>query len=144
MAIPPQTLGDLIIDSPCSVPLDEMQSNRFGRFCDHCDRQVFDMVGLTTAEADRLFADPADSPCVLLCHRADGQVITADSPIGVRGRIWRGLRRRSAWAASLFAVLFFQGCQTAYGSPARPIKSPPSVQDKPGDHVIPTNDRTRQ
>ena len=36
---------------------------------------------------------------------------------------WRRLRRRAAWAASLFAVLFLQACRTAtQGFPVRYIQ----------------------
>ncbi len=39
-------------------------------------------------------------------------VLTADGPACVRVRVWRGLRRRAAWAASLFAMLLLPACRT--------------------------------
>jgi hypothetical protein len=67
-----------------------------------------------------------------LYRRPDGQVLTADCPAGLRVRVWRRLRRRAAWAASLFATLLLPACRTALqgGPPAdvyeEAIKHPPA------------------
>src|SRR5262245_12503241 len=108
MPVPLPTLEgpkSLAIPTPCTVPWSEMRGNYRSRFCGQCQRRVFDLTAITTAEAKELLADPAGLPCVRLYRRPDGRVLTADCPAGLRVRIWRRVRRRAAWVASLFAVL---------------------------------------
>jgi hypothetical protein len=115
MAIPLPALDALdaiTIATPCDIPWGEMRGDDRFRFCGQCRRQVFDLSAMTTAEAKELLGDPGNLPCVRLYRRPDGRVMTADCPVGLRTRIWRRLRRRAAWAASLFAMLFLPACKT--------------------------------
>jgi hypothetical protein len=117
MAIPLPTidvLESLTIPTPCNVPWDEMQGDDRSRLCGQCKRQVFDLSEMTTAEATELLADPTNRPCVRFYRRPDGRVMTTDCPVGLRGRIWRQLRRRASWVASLFAMLFLPACRTPF------------------------------
>ena len=127
------TLDALTVATPCTVPWDEMSGSDRSRFCDQCRRQVFDLSALTTAEATELLSDPTGAPCVRLYRRPDGRVLTADCPVGLRTRVWRWLRRRAAWAASLFAVLFVPACRTAtqgaLGGAYGNVPLPASLQD---------------
>jgi len=111
-------LDSLTIDTPCTVPWAGMSGDDRSRFCGQCRQNVYDLSAMTTAEAAGLLADLAGRPCVRLYRRPDGRVLTADCPAGLRVRVWRRLRRRAAWAASLFAMLFLPACQTTLGIPA--------------------------
>ena len=68
---------------------------------------------MTTAEATELLADSAERPCIRLHRGSDGRLLTANCPAGLRTRLWRRMRRRAAWVASLFALLFLPACRTA-------------------------------
>jgi hypothetical protein len=116
MTIPLPTLDALkalTVATPCTVPWREMRGDNRSRFCGECRKPVYDLVAMTTAEAAALLAGPGGRPCVRLYRRPDGRVMTADCPVGLRGRVWRWARRRRAWAASLFALLFLPSCKTA-------------------------------
>jgi hypothetical protein len=100
-----------------------MEGDDRSRFCADCRQPVFDLSELTTAEAAKLLSITESPPCVRFHHGPDGRVMTADCPAGLRVAIWRRLRRRAAWGASLFAVLFLQACRAAtLGTPVRSIK----------------------
>lgn len=121
MTIPLPTLAGLdplVIPTPCTVPWGQLQGDDRSRFCGQCQRQVFDLSAMTTAETVELLSDPTNRPCVHLYRRSDGRVMTTDCPVGLRARVGRRLRRRAAWAGSLFAMLSLPSCRTAMqGSP---------------------------
>ena len=116
MPIPLPTLDVLnaiTIPTHCPVPWEEMEGDDRTRHCAKCNERVHDVAALTTAEAVELLSIRGKPPCLRIYRRADGRVMTADCPTGKRERVWKWLRRRSAWTASLFAVLFLSGCRTA-------------------------------
>ncbi|AWM37318.1 hypothetical protein GobsT_47270 [Gemmata obscuriglobus] len=101
---------DLVtIPTPCTVPWDQMSGDSRTRFCDQCRKNVHDVSELTRAEALDLLSASDRSPCLRVYRRPDGRVLTADCSTP-RERIWKWLDRRSQWAAALFALLFFTGC----------------------------------
>src|SRR4051812_29388497 len=127
MPIPLPTLDaleSLAIPTPCPVPWGGMRGDDQSKFCDRCRRQVFDLSALTATEAVELLAGPGGGPCVRLCRRPDGRVLTADCPGGVRVQVWLG--RRAAWAASLFAFLLLPACQGVQGMMVFPDRGPPA------------------
>lgn len=147
MPIPLPTLDgreSLTIATPCHVPWGEMSGDDRSRFCGRCRRPVFDLSAMTTAEAAALLAGPGGPPCVRLYHRPDGQVLTTDGPAGVRVRVWRRLRRRAAWAASLFALLLLPACSSQQGM----IVPPQELSDGPNAEAVreepPTGDTTTE
>ena len=143
MPIPLSTLdplASLTIATPCIVSWGEMIGDDRSRFCRQCEQRVFDLSALTTVEATKLLTKPDGRPCVRLYRRPDGRVLTADCPVGLRARLWRGLRRRATWAASLFAMLFLPACRTAWQGMRVPdhseaIGSQPTLNDTQGVHA---------
>jgi hypothetical protein len=129
MANPSHDLNSITIASPCQVAWEGMDGDEQIRFCARCSRQVFDLSLLSTAEVTKLLDDEGGTPCVRLHRRSDGRVMTADGPVDVRDAILRRLRRHAAWAASLFALLFFPGCRSfvTQGFPVRHIEPPPTA-----------------
>src|SRR5688572_964404 len=103
-------LETLTIATPCDVPWNSMHGDHRSRYCGQCRKQVFDLANMTDAEARSLFTHSAERPCVRVYRRPDGRVLTSDCPVGFRTRIWRRLRNRASWAASVFAMLFLSGC----------------------------------
>ncbi len=122
-------LDEIAIETPCRVPWNELQGSGGMKSCEVCEKHVFDLIELTSADAVRVLADCQSLPCVRICRGPDGKIVTADSPTRLDFRFWRRLRRYSGWAASLFALLFLSGCNRfmnnilQYGTPARSIKS---------------------
>ena len=107
-------LDSITIPTHCPVSWDEMQGDDRTRHCTKCNESVHDVSELTTAEAVALLSGPGKRPCLRIYRRQDGRVMTADCPANRRERLWRWLRRRSPWAASLFALVFLSGCRTAW------------------------------
>lgn len=121
-------LEAVTIPVACPVPWHAMHGNDRTRFCDQCRQNVHDVSALTRAEALELLS-ASETPCLRIYRRADGRVMTADCEATRRERVWRWLDKRSTWAAWLFALVFFAGCdsktecvQGGLGPPPRPTK----------------------
>ena len=113
MRVPIATVNELngaTIAAPCPVSWEKMRGDDRVRFCDQCQQHVYDLSEMTTAEALELIRRNDSRLCVQLYRRADGTVLTSDCPVGLRWKLWKKLRKRMAWAASLFAMLFLPGC----------------------------------
>lgn len=85
-------LDEVQIASPCAANWDDMKGDARARHCGSCDRMVYDLSGLTAAEAAALIRAKEGSFCVRLFRRADGRILTADCPNGLRDRLaktWR-------------------------------------------------------
>ena len=100
------------------------------RFCERCRQNVYNLSEMTAAEAVRLIEAKEGRLCIQLFRRRDGTVLTADCPVGWRWAFFKRLRRRMAWAASLFAIVFLLGCPMGGGNMAPtsrqlvPLKDP--------------------
>jgi hypothetical protein len=105
-------LDSISIPTHCAVPWEEMAGNDRTRFCTKCQHQVHDVSELTTEEAFALIRGSDNPPCLRIYRRTDGRVLTADCATR-RDRVWMWIRRRSSWAAAMFAVTFLSGCRTA-------------------------------
>ncbi len=103
------SLDSITIAVSCPVSWDAMHGDRRTRFCNSCQQDVHDVSELTTAEAVQLLTRRAKSPCLRIYRRQDGRVMTADC-LNRRERAWKWLRRYSAPAAALFALVFWVGC----------------------------------
>lgn len=110
MAIPLTVLDSITIETPCNVPWDTMRGDDRVRFCLQCEERVHDISGMTASEALTLVTGTDHPPCVRIFRRADGRVVTADCGLTLREKTWMWLLKRSAWAASLFALLLLSGC----------------------------------
>jgi len=97
-------LANVLIASPCDVPWTSMVGDERVRHCASCKKDVHNLSAMTRDEIDAFLASQVEGscgllPCISLFQRADGTVLTADCPVGVR-------RRRSR---SIFAVTFGVG-----------------------------------
>ena len=98
MTAPADPLKSIRVLSPCKVSWDGMQGDDRSRFCGTCSKSVYNLSGLTRAEAEKLVgAAPSDAPlCVRLFRRHDGTVVTSDCSGG-------------GWASAVLAKLLYAG-----------------------------------
>jgi hypothetical protein len=79
------------IASPCTARWEDMGGDDRIRFCDHCQKNVYNLSAMTTAEARVLLADGRERLCARVFQRLDGTVLTEDCPVGV-ARQWRRVK----------------------------------------------------
>lgn len=93
-------LRNLKVASPCSADWDSMYGDDRVRFCGSCQLNVYNLSGMTRAEAERLIAAKEGRLCVRYYKRKDGTVLTKDCPVG-----FAAVRRRLTRVASAVAGL---------------------------------------
>jgi len=129
-ASPASFLDDVRIASPCRANWDEMIGDDRVRFCGQCTKNVYNLCALSREDAEALlragqardgrFTGAGEGICVRLYRRADGTVITADCPDGVRRK-----KRRLALFGAIGAGLMAAGAAACgrgaplQGEPAR-------------------------
>jgi hypothetical protein len=92
-------LRNLKVATPCPADWDAMIGNDRWRFCGQCQLNVYNLSGMTQAEAERLVGQAEGRLCVRFYRRADGTVLTQDCPVGLRAV----KQRVSRWATAVFA-----------------------------------------
>lgn len=95
-------LNDIKIASPCSQDWNEMIGGERQRFCGECKLNVYNLSGMTRAEAENLVFNAEGRLCVRFYKRSDGTILTEDCPIG-----WQAIKRRVSKSAAAFASLVF-------------------------------------
>jgi hypothetical protein len=95
-------LGNVRIASPCNESWSRMRGDDRSRFCSGCQKNVYNVAGMTREEAVALIQDNEGELCLRLYKRSDGKVLTSDCPVGV----W-AVRRKMAYALSCVLMLFF-------------------------------------
>ncbi len=93
-------LDNLKVASPCTVDWASMTGDERARHCGQCNKQVFNLTGLTRAEAEALLVEKAGKLCVRYFQRHDGTILLADCSVGVSRR-----RKRTLVAAGAAAML---------------------------------------
>jgi len=78
------------IASPCHVGWANMKGDDKVRFCERCRMHVYNLSGMTRAEAETLIRNREGQMCVSIFRRLDGTVLTTDCPVGLN------LARRAA------------------------------------------------
>jgi hypothetical protein len=91
------------IASPCHARWDEMRGDHQSRFCNQCQKNVYNLSTLTTAEAAALIKSKEGNLCVRFYQRPDGTVLTEDCPVGL-ARAWQ--RTRNLVLAGVGLILF--------------------------------------
>ncbi|MHC5540977.1 hypothetical protein ACYOEI_22370, partial [Singulisphaera rosea] len=90
---PSLNLNVLQIASPCQASWADMRGDDRTRFCESCSKHVYNLSGMTRAEALSLVEAAEGRLCVRFYRRADGSVLTADCPVGLRSRVRQRLMR---------------------------------------------------
>ena len=95
-------LNNIKIASPCSQDWNEMIGTQRKRFCGECKLNVYNLSGMSRAEAQNLLLSSEDRLCVRFYRRADGSVLTKDCPVG-----WQAIKRRVSRISTAVASLIF-------------------------------------
>ena len=66
-----------------------MEGDERARFCATCSKSVYNLSALDAAAAAALIEETEGRLCSRIYRRRDGTVLTADCPVGVRGRLRR-------------------------------------------------------
>ncbi|NOU34567.1 MAG: hypothetical protein HOO96_42285 [Polyangiaceae bacterium] len=86
-ARPVSRLANLRVATPCAARWDDMLGDGNARHCLSCDRPVYDVSAMGAAEAEAFLDETAGTAtCIRFHRRADGTLITADCPVGIRKR----------------------------------------------------------
>jgi hypothetical protein len=118
-----ELLNDLQVASPCTADWNEMTGDDDVRFCGECEKNVYDLSSLTSVQVRSLILEKKGKLCIRFYRRADGTVLTADCPVGVRQRV-RRKRRLAVFAAWLAGLIGLNGCGTATESSHCTMGSP--------------------
>jgi hypothetical protein len=156
-------LDHIKVAAPCSADWDQMYAveNQRVRFCSQCNLNVYNLSGMTRAQAEALLTHSEQRLCVRFYRRPDGTILTQNCPVGLRA-----IKRRLAWLGqliqgmviSLLFVLGLQGLSLAKkhldAKLSLPIDLPPDpgiimgdiapkieLEDKPLPSPIPAIDR---
>jgi hypothetical protein len=85
------SLDTIQVASPCDASWDDMAGTERMRFCQLCQKTVYNLSAMTREQAERLIRQKEGQACVRLYKRRDGTVLTSDCPVGLRA-----MRRRAA------------------------------------------------
>lgn len=122
------------VAAPCAADWARMRGNERVRFCDQCSLNVYNLSALTRREAERLSTSTDGRLCVRFYRRADGTILTANCPVGLRA-----LKRRVSRLVSgiITAVLSFCagiGLYSMVGVTDEPI--PPMMSTMPQEEPV--------
>jgi hypothetical protein len=108
-------LDDLKVAAPCSADWGAMTGGERVRFCARCELNVYNLSGMTRAEAEALITNTEGRLCVRFFRRADGTVLTENCPVGLRALKRRVSRVTNATVSAVFGFLAGLGLTTAFG-----------------------------
>ncbi len=113
------SLDQLQVATPCEMSWDVMRGNDKARFCDSCQKHVYNFAAMTTEEGLALITQTEGEFCGRLTRRSDGMLMTADCPVGVAARLTR-FRRRLVYTvvATAFMLLGFIQLRQPKGDPS--------------------------
>ena len=147
-------LDRIQVASPCSASWSQMTGDDRTRHCGACDKDVYNLSGMTREEAEALIVERNGELCVRYYQRTDGTILLADCTVGVRRK--RDRRRTATRAAALVAGgLAAAGAVALHArateppcaipreelshmvmgqlKPAPPVPPPPAPRNEPGE-----------
>jgi hypothetical protein len=97
-------LDEVRVAAPCPADWGKMVGDERVRFCGSCERNVYNLSGMTRREAEALVTSTEGRLCVRFFRRADGTILTRNCPVGLSA-----VKRRVARVAGsvLSAVVAF-------------------------------------
>ncbi|MEM1023709.1 MAG: hypothetical protein AAGD10_08885 [Myxococcota bacterium] len=98
-------LDRLQIATPCHAKWADMAGDDRRRFCGGCQKHVYNFAVMTAEESVDLIHRTEGRLCVRLFRRADGTILTADCPVGLRARLKWARHRTWATAAAIVTSL---------------------------------------
>jgi hypothetical protein len=100
-------LDQIRVASPCSANWNQMTGDDRTRHCGACDKDVYNLSGMTREEAEALIIERNGELCARYYQRADGTILLADCTVGMQRK--RGQRRTAARAALIAGGLATAG-----------------------------------
>ena len=98
-------LDQVRVASPCKADWNEMLGDERVRFCLSCEKNVYNLSSMTTDDAESLLRKRLGNDlCVRFYQRADGTILTADCPVGVKKKRRKKLALAVAGAGALAAA----------------------------------------
>lgn len=95
-------LNNLKVASPCSQDWNAMIGDSRKRYCGECKLNVYNLSGMSKAEAENLILSAEGRLCVRFYKRDDGSVLTEDCPVG-----WARVKQRTrAYVTALASLIF--------------------------------------
>ncbi|CAN5896946.1 hypothetical protein BH11MYX2_BH11MYX2_24130 [soil metagenome] len=76
-------LDNIHIATPCSMEWDAMTGDERVRACDACNKNVFNLSGMTREEAEELVLEKHGNLCVRYFQRHDGTILLQDCSVGI-------------------------------------------------------------
>ncbi len=113
-------LDNLRVASPCDMNWDEMSGDARSRFCGKCAKHVYNLSNMTRAEGEALIAEKEGKLCVRFYQRADGTVLSADCPVGMRKLRFRRVVMAGAGVSMLLSGAMWMTAMMRMGAPMRP------------------------
>lgn len=99
-------LGHVRVASPCNARWEDMNGDDRARFCQHCQKHVFNLSAMSRDEAEALVREKEGKFCGRFHQRRDGRMLTSDCFVGRR-------QRRSRWLKASLALLVMIGALSA-------------------------------
>ncbi|HEX7842714.1 MAG TPA: hypothetical protein VF469_34815 [Kofleriaceae bacterium] len=110
--------GGIRVASPCTADWNRMTGDDRVRRCGECQKDVYNLSGMTRDEAEALLIERNGDVCVRYFQRRDDPILLADCAVGARRRT----RRR--WIAAGAVALAAAGAGVA-GAMHRDSSEPP-------------------
>jgi hypothetical protein len=93
----------LRVASPCTARWEDMKGDDKVRFCNHCQKNVYNLSTLSSTDAAALVKSKEGKLCARFYQRTDGTVLTDDCPVGL-AKAWK--RAQAMILAGVGLVVF--------------------------------------
>jgi hypothetical protein len=146
MAKKTSKLDSIRIPQPCSVGWEQMSGDDRTRFCNECNKQVYDLSAMTRRQAEALIEISRGKLCARITRQQDGTIVVAEDftlPVARLHHIKRASPIASAVISAMMAVSPVMAAQNS--APAKQSVSTPSQQgqQKPGAQPQETTSKLR-
>ena len=146
-------LDGVRVAAPCPADWERMVGDERMRYCGQCNLHVYNLSGMTRAEAEALITNAEGRLCVRFYRRADGTVLTRNCPVGLRALKRRVSRTAGAMLSAVLGFLAGVGLDLGFatratttthtmGAVAMPARrsdnaaGPVAAPDEPNAHVL--------
>jgi hypothetical protein len=138
------SLNTIEVASPCPADWNEMHGDDRMRFCGLCNLHVYNLSGMTRAEAKELVLRTSGKTrvCVRFMRRVDGTVLTQDCPVGLERFRRRVIRCVGGVVGFLVSVVFVLPAMIGSSRGSAPLRQVPGfkqlfdLHDPKGAHVM--------
>lgn len=127
-------LNQVQVASPCTARWEDMTGDDRKRFCQHCQKHVFNLSAMTQSEAETFVRETEGKFCGRFHRRRDGRILTSDCPTGQRLR----RNRMARWCGAAFAaaMVFLGGRFSLRAAESKPDAATKSAEkDAPKDNL---------